>query len=153
MRVLVIEDGHEYTDSLSRFLADGFVWVRAGSGPEALERAAAEAFDAAVLDMRFDRVPDAALFGDMAAATERLNGDPEAARAHLQDHQGTYVLAAVREAGHLLPVLLSHDLDGQPRRWARLSGRYGPVDYVTDSASPSMVARRLRALVGAGPGA
>ena len=61
IRVLVIEDGSEYTDTLGRFLGDGFSWARAGSGPEGLARLAESAWDAVFLDMRFDRVPDAAL--------------------------------------------------------------------------------------------
>lgn len=145
--VLVIEDGHEYTDSLSRFLAQGFTWVRAGSGPEGLAHLG-EGLPADVifLDMRFDRVPDGALLGDVVAAADRFNGDPTRARQFLQDHQGTYVLAALREAGHGTPVLLSYDFDGEPRRWARLQQRYAPVDFLPDNASPADIARRLRAL-------
>ena len=28
MRVLVIEDGYEYSETLGRFLSEGFEWVR-----------------------------------------------------------------------------------------------------------------------------
>lgn len=145
--ILVIEDGHEYTETLSRFLPDGFTWTRAGSGGAALALLASRPFDAAVLDMRFDRVPDDALLGDVDALVDRL-GDRDAARVHLQDHQGTYVLAALRDDGFDVPVLLSHDLDDQPQRWERLRARYAPLDYVPDSASPAEVAGRLRALTG-----
>jgi DNA-binding response OmpR family regulator len=154
MRVLVIEDGSEYTETLSRFLADGFTWVRAGSGPEGLEAlqaaesAAAEGFDAVFLDMRFDRVAEEALLGDVEATADRFNGDPVQARRFLEDHQGMYVLAALREAGLSVPVLLSYDFDGEPRRWAGLASRHGPVDYLPDNASPSDIAARLRALAG-----
>ncbi len=147
--VLVVEDGTEYTDTMERFLAPrGFSFVRAGSGPEALREVEARDFDVVFLDMRFDRVDDAALLGDLAAATERCNGDSAAGRRFLQDHQGTYVLAALREADCWLPVLVSHDFSGEPRRFARLVEQHGPLDHCTDVASPDEVALRLRKLAG-----
>ena len=146
MRILVIEDGYEYTETLARFLADGFVWERAGSGPRALTRLAEQAFDGIFLDMRFDRVPDDELLGDVASTADRFNGDPVQARNFLQDHQGNYVLAALREAGVELPVLVSYDFEGEARRWRHLREHFGPVDYLPDGAPPKEIARRLRAL-------
>lgn len=147
MRVLVIEDGFEYLENLQRFLAEGFTWERAGSGPQALaELQGGSTFDAIFLDMRFDRAPEGELLGDLDEATDRANGDPVQARRFLEDHQGNYVLAALREAGIQLPVLLSYDFDDQPRRWARIAARFGPVDYLPDNGSPADIARRLRAL-------
>ncbi len=152
MRVLVIEDGFEYTETLSRFLADGFEWVRAGSGPEGLSALQSansddvDGFDAVFLDMRFDRVAEDALLGDVERTADRFNGDPVQARRFLEDHQGLYVLAAIRDAGLTVPVLLSYDFDGEPRRWTGLVSRHGPVDYLPDNASPSDIAHRLRTL-------
>ena len=146
MKVLIIEDGFEYSETLGRFLSD-VAWTRAGSGPDALVRLADEAFDAVFLDMRFDRVEDDALLGDVASVADRFNGDPVQARAFLQDHQGVYVLAALREAGHTLPVLVSYDFGGEPRRWSRLSGSHAPVDYLPDVAGPTDVRSRLEALI------
>lgn len=148
MRVLVVEDGSEYIETLQRFLADGFTWERAGSGPEALDRLAAGGWDAVFLDMRFDRVAAAALLGDHEATADRFNGDPVQARRFLEDHQGLYVLAAIRDAGHAVPVLLSYDFDAEPRRWEKLAPRHAPVDYLPDNASPSDISTRLRALAG-----
>jgi len=148
MKILVVEDGFEYSETLSRFLGEGFRWVRAGSGPAALAALAEDGFDAVFLDMRFDRVPDEDLLGDLAETADRFNGDPAQARHFLQDHQGNYVLAALREAGHHLPVLLSYDFQGEPRRWSHLSGRFAPVDYLPDNASPPEIAERLRRLAG-----
>lgn len=145
MRVLIIEDGFEYSETLGRFLPE-VDWERAGSGPAALERLATESFDAIYLDMRFDRVEDDALLGDMGAAADRFNGDPVQARAFLQDHQGVYVLAALRSAGHTHPVLLSYDFGVEPRRWARLSESNAPVDYLPDVAGPDEIRSRLTAL-------
>jgi CheY-like chemotaxis protein len=149
IRVLVVEDGTEYSDTFRRFLADGFTWERAGSGRDALLRLSAERFDVVFCDMRFDRVPDDALLGDLAATADRFNGDPAQARRFLQDHQGTYVLAAVREAGHRVPVLMSHDFSDEPRRWERLAHTYAPIDHLPDNAGPPDVAARVRALAGA----
>jgi DNA-binding response OmpR family regulator len=146
MKVLIVEDGLEYSETFGRFLADGFAWDRAGSGPEALEKLGSERYDAVFCDMRFDRVPLERLLGDLAATADQFNGDPAAARRHLEDHQGNYVLAAIRDAGHAVPVLMSYDFGEEPRRWQRLAQRYGPVDYLPDNASPQDVADRLRGL-------
>lgn len=152
VRVLVIEDGTEYVDSLTRFLADGFAFVRAGSGPVALAAlsAAGDGFGAAVLDMRFDRAPESELLGDAGqVAEQRFNGDPVAARRHLEDHQGTYILAAIRDAGHALPVVLSYDFGGEPKRWQRLAARHGPIAYAADDAGPAEIGALIRGLLGA----
>ena len=143
--MLVVEDGHEYSETLLRFLPD-FTWERAGSGPEALKRLAAERFDALFLDMRFDRVPVDQLLGDLVATADRFNGDPGQARQFLEDHQGNYVLAAIRDAGYRVPVLMSYDFEGEPRRWQRIVEKYAPVDHLPDNASPAEIAERFRQL-------
>jgi CheY-like chemotaxis protein len=147
MRVLVVEDGFEYTETLGRFLPEGFSWERAGSGGKALSRLEEENFDVLFLDMRFDRVGQEELLGDLAASADRFNGDPVQARQFLEDYQGNYILAAIREAGYPIPVLLSYDFEGEPRRWERLQARYGPVNYLPDNAGPEEIAARLRGLV------
>jgi CheY-like chemotaxis protein len=152
MRILVIEDGTEYVECFVRFLAD-FQFERAGSGPQALtalEQARAEGrpYEAVVLDMRFDRAPQAELLGDIAEAAERFGGDVVKGRHFLEEHQGTYVLSALRTAGHRLPVLMSHDFSAEPRRWERLSAKHAPLAFVPDSASPADIGQQLRELVG-----
>ena len=97
--------------------------------------------------MKFDRAPEHQLLGDLASVADQFNGDPLQARAHLEDHQGTYILAAVREAGCALPVLMSYDFDAEPRRWQRLVQRYGPVDYLPGNQGPLEISARLRATV------
>lgn len=148
MNILVIEDGYEYTETLERFLGEGFSWERAGSGPRALQRLREGGVDAVFLDMRFDRVPEEELLGDVAAVADRFNGDAVQARQFLEDHQGNYVLAALREAGIELPVLVSYDFEGEPRRWQHLAEQFGPVDYLPDNAAPGEIAERLRGLAG-----
>ena len=145
-RVLVIEDGYEYSETLARFLTEGFIWERAGSGPEALELLKTERFDAIFLDMRFDRVPLDRLLGDLETTADRFNGDPIQAQQFLEDHQGNYVLKALRDAGHVVPVLMSYDFESEPRRWERIAARYGPVDFLPDNAGPADISARLEAL-------
>lgn len=146
MRLLVVEDGFEYSELLARFLPD-LALTRAGTGPEALACVADATFDAIFLDMRFDRAPEAALLGDLGEALDRHNGDPGRAVAYLQDHQGLFVLAALREAGCATPALISYDFGLEPARWTRLSARFGPVAYVADLDGPAEVRARLSALV------
>ncbi len=150
MRVLVIEDGEEYTRTLTRFCADVFDFTRAGDGPEALALIAAaletRPFDRVFLDMRFDRVSPAVLLGDIAATAERFNGDPNRARQFLEDNQGSYILAALRAAGHDLPVVFSHDFNAEPKRWASLERMYAPVCYLPDNASADTIRAALLGL-------
>ncbi|TNE84433.1 MAG: response regulator [Deltaproteobacteria bacterium] len=142
-RVLIIEDGTEYIETMTRFLADGFAWERAGSGPAGIERLRAGGIDAVFLDMRFDRAPEGELIGDLDEVAERFSGDRVLARRFVEDHQGTFVLAALREAGVTLPVVLSYDFSGEPRRWERLAERFAPVRYLPDNASPAQVREAL----------
>lgn len=144
-RVLVIEDGEEYSRLLGRFLADGFSFVRAGDGPAALELLEEQTFDALFLDMRFDRAARDRLLGDPDEAAARFGGDPERARRFLEDNQGTYILAALREAGVALPVVFSYDFDGEPRRWRNLQQAWGPLSYLSDNAGPDQIRAALRA--------
>lgn len=146
MRVLVIEDGFEYSETLKQFLSDDIEWERAGSGPQGIARLQGESFDVVFLDMRFDRAPQDELYGDVEEIADRFNGDPVQARRYLEDHQGNYVLAALRDGGHGVPVLMSYDFDTEPRRWKRLAERYGPVDYLPDNASPAEISERLTRL-------
>ncbi len=143
LRVLVVEDGYEYAELLGRFLPPAFELERAGSGPEALEAVARGSFDVILLDMRFDRTADELLLGDREALLARMGGDPRRVVEHLQVHQGAYILAALREAGCRLPVVISYDFDREPRRWAHLRAHRAPVTYLRDDARPEEVARHL----------
>ncbi len=142
--VLVIKDGHEYITNLERFLGEHFDFERAGEGPTALERLARGGVDVVFLDMKFDRAP--VLLGDEQALVQRFAGDTERARRFLEDNQGAYVLSAIREAGHTVPVLFSYDFDGEPRRFRNLSRRHGPLDYLTDTAGPADIRAALARL-------
>lgn len=133
--ILVVEDGHEYTTNLERFLGEQFRFVRAGDGEAAVAALGVEPFRAVFLDMRFDRAER--LLGDLDALIGRFAGDEARARRFLEDNQGTYVLAALRAAGCTLPVIFSYDFDGEPRRFANLDRRHGPLTYLDDTAGPA----------------
>jgi CheY-like chemotaxis protein len=145
VRVLVVEDGEEYIRNLGRFLPPRFALERAGSGAEALEAVARGSFDVVFLDMRFDRVPQDSLLGDLEEVADRFNGDLERSLRFLEDNQGTYVLLALRDAGCRLPVVFSHDFTDEPRRWSNLESRYAPLDFLPDNAGPDEVSERLGA--------
>jgi hypothetical protein len=146
MRLLVIEDGQEYSNLFSRFLPH-IERVRAGSGGEALALLTQRSFDAVYLDMRFDRIPEASLLGDFEATIDQFGGDPRQALAHLQDHQGVYVLHALRSAGFTQPVMLSYDFSAEQARWERLRARYGPVEQVRDLDGPTQIEERIHAMI------
>ncbi len=141
--ILVVEDGEEYVQNLTRFLGDVFSFVRAGSGAEALEILSGGVVGTIFLDMCFDRTPRALLLGELDPLVDRFNGDRERAWQFLETNQGTYVLAAVREAGFRQPVIFSHDFDGAPRRFRHLERLYAPVSYLTDTASPEDIRAAL----------
>ena len=142
-RVLVIEDGREYSEMLGRFLVDGFSFQRAGDGHEALSALAAGGHDVVFLDMRFDRVGPEQLLGDPEPVAARFNGDRERALRFLEDNQGTFVLAALRAAGHTVPVVFSYDFDGEPRRWGHVERHHAPVAYLGSNAGPEQVRAAL----------
>jgi len=143
-RVLVIEDGFEYSEMLERFLSSDFDFERAGDGATSLTRFD-QGFAGIFLDMRFDRVSPDQLLGDLAATTQRFHGDVGRARRFLEDNQGTFVLAALRAAGCTLPVVFSHDFSSEPRRFRHLQRLHGPVGYLPDSASPEAIRAALSA--------
>ena len=146
-RVLVIEDGYEYSEMLDRFLAADFDFERAGDGATALARCG-DGFAGIFLDMRFDRVSPDQLLGDLAATTQRFHGDVARARRFLEDNQGTFVLAALRADGWTLPVVFRHDFSSEPRRFAHLQRLHGPVGYLPDSAAPKDIHAALSAFGG-----
>ncbi len=142
-RVLVIEDGDEYAAFVRTFLADVCVCEEAHSGAEALQKGArAELF---LVDLRFERAPREALLGELDDVAERLFGGERArATRYLQDQQGTYILRALRAAGHHQRAVFVHDFT--PRRLENLRTLYGDV-----LATPTFDVAALRALIEAPP--
>lgn len=144
--VLIIEDGDEYRESLTRFVP-GPTYLQAHSARAALDMLTDTPVDLVYLDMRFDRIPHADLVGDHAQATRQHNGDPRRGWRYLQNNQGLFVLHALAEAGHRVPVILSYDFGREPTRWRRLSRRHPRLDWVPDAITPDEIRRRMARLL------
>ncbi len=144
--VLIVEDGNEYLENLTRF-APGPRYLQAHGGHEALTLLRAHAVALVYLDMRFDRVPRETLLGDHAQAT-RDHGSAEKAYRHLAQHQGLYILAALREHGHAaLPVILAYDFSRELRRFELLSRAHPSLTWMPDAASADEVRARIERLI------
>ena len=137
--ILIIEDGNEYLDNLSRFVP-GFTYRQAHTGAEAVRQLSREPADLIYLDMRFDRIPISDLLGDHAEATRRHNGDPARAWRHLQDNQGLYILSHLRkeQCGHF-PVILAYDFTQEQRRFEFLSKQHPLLAWVPDAVTPDEI--------------
>ncbi len=145
--VLIVEDGDEYLENLSRFVP-GPRYLQAHGGAEALELLAREPVDLVYLDMRFDRVPRSALLGDHEAATREQNGDPLRGWRHLEVNQGLFILDALRRGGHgHVPVILAYDFSRERRRLKHLQTLHPNLHWVPDAVTPD----EIRALMASVP--
>lgn len=145
--VLIVEDGDEYLDNLSRF-TPGPRYLQAHSGAQAIALLAAERVDLIYLDMRFDRIPDSDLLGDRAAVARTQGDDETRITRYLAKNQGLYILEALRTAGHAeLPVILAYDFTGEPRRFAHLSKVHPSLTWVPDAITPDEIRARLQRLL------
>ena len=135
MTVLVIEDGDEYLENLSRFVL-GPRYLQAHCGTEAVEIIQNDKVDLIYLDMRFDRIPHAQLLGDHDAVTREHNGDPVRAWKFLANNQGLYILSALKQAGFAhFPVVVAYDFSKEPRRFENLRRSYPNLMWVSDAVS------------------
>jgi len=142
IRVLIVEDGTEYIERARRWMGEGFSFQRAGCGGEACRLLDEDSYDVVWLDMDFRRTNPDLLLGEPESPRR---GDSSAEEAHLAEHQGLYILSALRSAGHTLPVIFSHDFSEMPKRWSRLVQRLGPsLDWLPETADPEMVQTRFR---------
>lgn len=148
--VLVVEDGDEYLDNLSRFVR-GPRYLQAHCGKEAVEILTNEQVDIVYLDMRFDRIPRSSLLGDHEAATREHNGDPERAWKYLMNNQGLYILAALKKAGFAhLPTVAAYDFSKEPRRFENLKKFYPNLVWVSDAVSFKEVESLINKITGTG---
>jgi hypothetical protein len=139
-RLLVIEDGDEYTAFARALLADRFAILTARSAAAALEQAGQA--DLFLVDLRFERTEHAALVGDLdQISAELFGGDRRRALRHAQDQQGIYILRALRAHGHAQRAVFVHDFP--TRRLENLRSLYGDVD-----ATPSFELGPLRRALG-----
>lgn len=139
IHVLVVEDGDEYLTNLSTFVADGIRYSQARSGEQACRMAADLAPDLVYLDMRFDRIPEEELLGNMVELTARFNGDIARARRFQQDNQGLFILKALREVSFVGPVILSYDFGIEERRFESLAARDPALSYCPDYADAQTI--------------
>ena len=137
-RLLVIEDGDEYTEFARLFLGTDLVIRQARSLAETLQALGAEEIFALLIDLRFDRATPESLCGDIAATAAQLfGGDQARSLRYLKDQQGALILAQVRAHGYCQPAVFIHDFP--PRRLQNLQRLYGRV-----TAVPSFDAGAIR---------
>jgi CheY-like chemotaxis protein len=145
--VLIVEDGNEYLDNLSRFVA-GPRYLQAHDGSSALEVLRQGPVDLLYLDMRFDRIELGQLLGDHALATREHNQDPHKAWKYLQNNQGLFVLEAVRAAGFVgVPVVLAYDFSREEKRFSHLKRLHPSLNWVPDAVTPSEIVALMERLV------
>lgn len=145
--VLIVEDGDEYLDNFSRWVP-GPRYLQAHSAQEAIATLASQQVHLILLDMRFDRTPRHLLLGDHGRATRENGGDSERGWRHLALHQGLYVLAAVRAAGHReVAVLIAYDFSRELRRFEALAKTAAPLDWLPDAATAQVLTARMAAML------
>ena len=146
--VLIIEDGDEYLENLSRFVA-GPRYLQARSGSAAIAILAQESVDLVYLDMRFDRIPREALLGDHGAATKEHNGDPQRGWRYLENNQGLFILNALAQTGYAsLPVILAYDFSREAGRLKHLKRRYPNLHWVSDAVTPDEIRDLMASVLG-----
>jgi CheY-like chemotaxis protein len=139
IRVLIVEDGDEYLENLSRFVP-GPHYLQAHSGAEAISLLEQEQVHVVYLDMRFDRIPKSNLLGDHAAVTRDNNGDPARAWRHLMNNQGLYMLYALARSGlGDRPIVLAYDFSFEMQRFKNLARVYPSLVWVTDAVTPGEI--------------
>jgi hypothetical protein len=147
LTVLIVEDGDEYLENLSRFVA-GPRYVQAHSGAEALSILAREEVDLVYLDMRFDRIPLGDLLGDHAKATRDHNGDPARAWRYLQNNQGLFILNHLSANGYREKAfILAYDFSREERRFAFLQQNHPRLGWVSDAVTPDEIRDLMAQLV------
>ena len=128
--VLIVEDGDEYLESLSRFVP-GPAYLQAHNGREALAAIAAHEVALVYLDMRFDRIPEADLLGDRERAAHAPDRRPGRAHGHAE-----------------LPVILAYDFSNEASRFAHLARMHPALSWVPDTISPDEIRARLERVLG-----
>jgi len=130
MKLLVCEDGHEYTERFRRFLGGQFEFVRAQSYAEAA--ALAPSCSALLLDLDFRRTDPSQLVDEHGAPAPRSAAEV----------QGILILRALRARGVDQPALLFADLDDSARA-QRLESELAPLHVVPSGEGLADIARRL----------
>ena len=146
--VLIVEDGDEYLENLSRFVA-GPQYMQAHHGSAVLAALAAHPVALIYLDMRFDRIDEHDLVGDRERALQSHGGDAGRARRYLENNQGLFILEALRAHGHgQLPVILAYDFSTEASRFAHLQRLHPALTWVPDAIAPGEIRARLERVLG-----
>ena len=146
--VLIVEDGNEYLENLSRFV-QGPRYLQSHDGRSAVELLKHERVDLLYLDMRFDRIELPLLLGDHAAAKAEHNQDTNKAWKYLQNNQGLFILEAVRKAGFVgVPVVLAYDFSREEKRFGHLKRVHPSLNWVPDAVTPSDIRALMERLTG-----
>jgi len=145
-RILVVEDGFEYTRALER-IADGVAeFVRAADAEEAESLLRRSAFDAVLLDVVFDRTPEERLVGRGSELDARFGRNASGATEHLANRQGFYIADVLAPA--LTPsarVIMAYDFSADPERLELLRGRIPGLEGIREGTGLDDVLARLLA--------
>ena len=133
MKLVICEDGREYSERFRRFLGGEFEFVRAANFAEALQAAAGAR--GLLLDLDFRRTDPSLLVDESGAPASRAAAEV----------QGILILRALRSRGVKLPALLVADLD-DAERVKRLEAELAPLEILSSSEGLLRIAERLRRL-------
>ncbi len=144
--ILIIEDGDEYLNNLSRFV-EGPQYIQAKNGADAARRLRQGNVDLIYLDMRFDRIALSDLMGDHSKAAFERGGDEQAAWKHLQINQGLFILHELKKAGFAnIPVILAYDFSREPQRFVNLKKQYPKLRWVSDAVTADEIRKMIEDL-------
>jgi hypothetical protein len=151
VRILVVEDGHEYIDSFRGLVVSGpdhSVELQRVQDLDSARRLLDSGWPTALfVDVVFDRIPDETLTGDLSALITRFGGDRARAVRHLAENQGFYILDALAPClPAQMPVVLAFDFTAEPARLEALRRRIPELTGLPDGASLSEALRLLGVL-------
>jgi hypothetical protein len=141
-RILVIEDGHEYSERFQRFLGHEVHFARAACLAEARRELAAGG-RGLLLDLDFRRTSSADLVDETGDNRVALADDE---RKRLAEMQGILILRALRSLGCALPALLFADID-DAGQIAFLERTFAPLRILSSGVSLPEIARQIREMV------
>ncbi|MBN2804631.1 MAG: hypothetical protein JXR91_16170 [Deltaproteobacteria bacterium] len=134
--VLIIEDGNEYYENLSRFVK-GPEYLQVKNGLKAIEVLKSKAVDIVYLDMRFDRIEKKDLLGDYDKVAKDHNDDPLRTLRFIQNNQGLFILEEIKKNGFSnIPVVLAYDFSREEKRFLFLKKNNPSLTWVKDAVTP-----------------
>jgi len=140
-RLVVVEDGREYSERFRRFLGHQIDFARASSLAEVRVRLSGGC-DGLLLDLDFRRTRPEELVDEQGRTSEDLSEDE---RRRLVESQGIFVLRALRAEGRRQPALLFADIDDR-EQVSFLERSLAPLEILGSDVSLPEIARRIRAM-------